>query len=115
MLALLLLGCTAAISVYSAPPGAAVYVTDYVPPATQAPVQFEAAGTTPMVCEVEYFAWENYYVWAQVQGQAPLVVPIDNEIKPVPGVVGVCCFLPALIWAYGPSEAPVQLRFESED
>ena len=37
------------------------------------------------------------------------VIPLPNEVK-VPQAIGaVCCFLPLAIWAYGPTEGPIQV------
>ncbi len=111
MLLTLLLACTTVITVNTRPEGAQVYITDYAPSPSMPPVSYEAAGTSPLVCEIDYLGWENYYVWAQAPGCTPEVRHIDNEIKLGPAVGGFFCAWPLWIWALGPDDAPVQIDF----
>lgn len=112
MLLALLLACTAVLTVNTRPEGAQVYITDYPPSPTMAPASYEAAGTSPLVTEIDYLGWENYYVWAQAPGYPAAVRSIDNEIKIGPAVGGFFCAWPLWIWALGPDDAPVQIDLE---
>lgn len=109
----LLLACTALITV-NAPTGSRVYVTDYSPSTQDKPKTHEAAGDTKggsYQCEINYYAWEKYYVWVDgPKYEEPQVYAIPNEIKVEPAVVGMCVAWPALIWAWGPTEDPIDMQ-----
>ena len=77
------------MTIQSNVPGSNVYVTDYMPTPEQAPSVYDATGTTPLYCEVEYFAWDNYYVWVGAPGYAAQVRKVQNEIKPAPLIGGL--------------------------
>lgn len=100
--------CTAMISVNSNPTGADVYVTDYPPLVSEPPGAYLARGQTPMTTVVDYFAWSDFYVWVGAPGYDPYVAEIPGQVKPGP-LVGGCFFWPAWIWAYGPTNVPVQV------
>jgi len=105
----LIAGCTTPIQIQSNVPGASIYVTDYRPDPTIEPTVYEAAGVAPMMCEVEYFAWDEFYVWASAPGHQTQVTKIRGEIKPGPFIGGLFCFLPFLAWSYGPTDSPTQV------
>lgn len=111
MLWIAMLACTATLQI-NAPADATVYVTDYPPSAGDEPSYYEAKGTGDTTVDVPYFAWDKFYVWAGGGSYVPEVVRIRNEVKPVPLVVGVLLFWPALLWVSGPEERPIDVKLE---
>ena len=106
----LLTGCTTALTIQSNAPDTTVYITDQLTTPQAPPTFFEASGTAPVVCTIDYYAWEKYYIWADAPGYQAQVIPISNEVK-VPQAIGAaCCFLPLAIWAYGPVEGPITIQ-----
>ena len=108
MLLAILLACTSIIRVETRPVGADVFVTDYPPSSTLTPTIYDARGTSPFVCTLDYYAWKSYYVWTMAPGYQPQVQPIRQELKLAPAVTGLCCPL-IWVWALGPDDAPVYL------
>lgn len=119
-LLLLLSGCTSTILVNAEPENAFVYVTDYRPDPNHPPQVYEAAGPAPLYCDLNYYAWEDYYVWVGAEGYQTQVMNINNEIKVGPVIGSVCLFpttvlwLVPLIWAWGPEDDPMYFRLEPE-
>ena len=111
---LVLTGCTTAISIQSNVPNTTIYVSDMLPSTANPPAVYAATGSAPLVCEIEYFAWETYYIWADAPGYQTLVIPISGEIKIGPALGTLFCFWPAVIWAYGPSEGPIYINLSPE-
>ena len=107
----LLLACAAVVRVETRPAGADVFVTDYPPSSTMTPTTYEARGTSPFVCTLDYYGWENYYVWTMAPGYQPQVQSIHNELKLAPAVGGLCCPL-LWVWALGPDDAPVYVDLQ---
>jgi hypothetical protein len=114
----LMLGCTSKIMVAAAPATATVYVTkqEYgagsslqTPPST-----FVAKGEGTLSCTVDYFAWERFYVYADAAGYKSQVVPIPGEVKVGPGLVAFLCCLPVGMWAYGPTDEPINIALQKE-
>lgn len=112
MLLPLLLACTTLIRVETRPAGAEVYVTDYMPSATMPPTVYTAHGYAPLAQEIDYYAWENYYVWAGAPGYQASVTRLDQELKVGPAVGGLFCCVGLWIWALGPDDAPVYMDLQ---
>ena len=110
-LLLLLSGCTATITVEALPSGADVYVTKNPPMSSRAPITYEARGRAPFQTVVNYWAWENFYVWADAPGHEPMVYAIPNEVKVGPAIGGFFC-APIWLWVMGPTEAPIYIDLE---
>ncbi|MEL6347609.1 MAG: hypothetical protein AAFV53_31165 [Myxococcota bacterium] len=112
MIPMFLMGCSTAVTIQSKTPNTTVYVTDYFPSPDTEPAGYVATGEAPLVCEVDYFAWEKFYVWASAPGHTPAVVPVKREIKAGPAVAGFCLTPIFWIWAYGPADDPVFINLK---
>lgn len=106
--------CTATINIAGVPDGAELYVSKAPMNSAVTPSGYTAAGTGPMTCTVAYNALEQYYVWADAPGYKTTVQAIPNELKIGPAVAGLFCFWPALLWAYGPTSAPVYINLQED-
>lgn len=111
-LPLALSACSASVAVNANVNNAEIYITDYAPSPTAPPSVYEATGTGQLYCEVDYFAWEEYYMWVGAPGYKPQVSKLRHEPKIGPIVGGIFCFWPALIWAYGPAEGPYNVELQ---
>lgn len=114
MIPLFLSACTAAILVTAEPPGSMVYVTDYIPSAASPPLYYVAAGSAPFTTELPYLAWESYTLWVGAEGYQAQVLPMPGELKAAPGLAGLFCFWPALIWAWGPRDGQYHVELRPE-
>ena len=109
MLALYFLACTATLTVQG-PPNSNIYVIkDQRPSKTQPPIKYECQDVEESICKVNYFAWDNYY-WGVYQGQWVETGKFDNEIKPIPAIVGWFMLWPAWVWAWGPEEKTIHVE-----
>ena len=112
MLLALTLSCVAAIQINAQPAGAMVYITDYPPNPEQKPASYKTAGKAPFACELNYFAWENYYYWVGADGYETEAGQISNEVKVGPVLGAVFCLWPLAIWSYGPQDGPLWIELE---
>jgi hypothetical protein len=110
----LLAGCASTITVNSIPPGSEVYITRGPALENMRPSSYRAAGTTPFQCSIDYWAWENYYVWIDAPGHRPMVQKVRNDFKVGPAAVGFFCCLPAMVWAWGPTEDPIYCNLQPD-
>ena len=108
---LLLAGCTATIQVNTVPRGADVYITDYPPMASEPPNVYVARGQGPMLGQVDYFAWDEFYLWVGAPGYQSHVQSVPGEAKVGPTIAG-CFLLFPWVWAYGPSGLPMTIELE---
>ena len=113
MLFSLVFACTATISIY-APKAADVYVVkDQSPSKTDRPPTYVCKDKGEVKCSVRYYAWEQYY-YASYDENGAKVGVVQNELKPIPAVLGVIGISSLvgwfpLIWAWGPSEDSINL------
>jgi len=115
----MVLGCTSKITVNATPNNASIYITkqDYgnsAPMASTVPVMYEAKGEGSLSCNVDYFAWNKFYVYADAPGYKAQVVQVPGEVKVLPGVVAFCLCLPAGIWAYRLARTPINMELKPE-
>lgn len=106
--------CTATIQVHSVPSGADLYITKHFATPAQEPISYVAAGTTPFVTKLNYFAWDEFYVWANKEGHEVYASSIPNEIKVGPAIGGLF-FWPAWMWAWGPDDSPMYIKFRKKE
>lgn len=104
----LMIACSARIQVAAQPQNAKVYVTDYPPTKSVPPEIPLASGGPDLTTQVNYFAWNQYYVWVGAKGYETQIVPVRNEAKVGPIIGGLFVLFP-FIWAVGPQEYPIQL------
>ena len=115
----MVLGCSSKIVVSTTPDNASIYITkqDYgnAPPmASMVPPIYLAKGEGTLSCNVDYFAWNKFYVYADAPGYKAQVVQVPGEVKVLPGVVAFCLCLPAGIWAYGPADTPINMELKPD-
>jgi hypothetical protein len=67
-----------------------------------------------LVCTVDYFAWNKFYVYADAPGYQAKVLQVPREVKIVPVAAGLCLCWPALAWAYGPAQTPIHMALEED-
>ncbi|MCB9741961.1 MAG: hypothetical protein H6741_09830 [Alphaproteobacteria bacterium] len=116
-LPLVLGACSASVAVNANVNNAEIYITDYAPSPSAPPSVYEAKGTGDLYCDVNYYAWEEYYMWVGAPGYKTQVSKLRHEPKVGPIVVailGSACVFPlgALIWAYGPEEGPYNVELQ---
>lgn len=104
---LALTGCTATIQI-EGPPSSTIYVTDSPTSRNSEPLGYICKGQENVMCTVNYIIWSKYYysVYQNAQMAAGSVVPGEVKVGPL---VGGPFVWPALLWAYGPTEAPIYL------
>ena len=108
------LACTANLTV-NGPSSSTIYVVKtsaldeaVVPPTkSKEPVTSECKGEGEVVCPVKYYAWNEYY-WAAYDGSWSETGKFPNEVKVVPAIIGLWAW-PVWVWAYGPSEKPLEV------
>ena len=111
---LVLSACTANINVQARPGHAEIYVTEYPPSVTEAPVTYVGRGTGSVAAPVNYFAWDSYYVWVGAPGYTTHIAPVPGEAKIGP-IIGGCFFLFPWMWAYGPTSQPMFVELQAGD
>lgn len=108
----LLSACSATIQVYGAPEGATVYLTKDPPAPNVEPAIVVSQGELPNATfNVNYFAWDSFYLWIGKDGYKSRVIRVPNEAKILPIVGAVFCLFP-VIWVAGPQENPVNVELE---
>ena len=90
LFALVVAGCTQAITITSEPPGARVWLNGV------------NIGVTPASTVVSYTAFSNFEVRLEKDGYMPIQTILANEVKVAPLVLGIILCLPLLIWVAGP-------------
>jgi len=106
LIAVAAMGCTATIRVNASPTGADVYITEFPPLASEPPATYLVRGQAPMVATLDYFAWDDFYVWVGAPGYETYVREMPGQFKPGPFVGGCLVWFP-WIWAWGPTNQPV--------
>ena len=108
MLLFSLFACTATLTL-NGPPNANVYIVKGRPLSkNEEPSMSECNDQGSTMCEVTYFAWDKYY-WGIYDNGWSKVGYFRNEVKVAPAVAGLFIW-PALIWAWGPEENPVEVQ-----
>lgn len=108
----LLSACSATIQVYGAPEGASVYLTKTPPAPNVEPAIAVAQGELPTATfNVNYYVWDDFYVWVGKDGYKSRVIKIPKEAKVLPIVGTFFCLFPVL-WAAGPLEGPVNVELD---